>query len=673
MTNVTVSGNSATRGGGLFSNGKSTLENVTVSGNSAKDGGGVYSGGQSITLVNVTVSGNSASQSGGGLENESGTTSLTNTIVAGNTGGDVGGNAVSSTYSLIGGSPLLAPLGDYGGPTLTMPPLPRSLAIDGGTTAGAPAFDQRGFALGDKVDIGAVQLQGASTLVVTATGDAGAQEGEFDLRGAVNEANIQSGAQTITFAPSVFSTSQTITLTGGQLVLSNPASTTITGPGANLLSVSGNHASRVFDVNGGSTSISGLKITGGSATGGGGLYNSTNLSLSNVTIGGNSALSGGGLFNKGTVWLTDVTISNNSAVGAGGLFSDGPASLTNVTVSGNSASQFGGGLYNYLSNMSLTNVTVSGNTATRGGGGLETYLGTTSLSNTIVAGNTGGDVGGNAVSSTNSLIGGSPLLAPLGNYGGPTQTMALLPGSPAIGGGRTTGAPGTDQRGVARSGREDIGAFQSQGFVVTITGGNNQTTPVGTAFPTPLQVTVTSTHGEPVAGGVVSFTDPTTGASATLSGNSAVIAGNGTASVDATANATAGSYTVSASTGLGSANFGLTNSAAQGSSQVAKSMTSSGAAAVQLADANDTITPGTIGDDVSTGEAGETVLASTVPSSRPGSGTVGLTLDEAGGSIRPADVLEGSGDSPRRIVILRQASASPAASTRLKLIFDTIE
>jgi RTX calcium-binding nonapeptide repeat (4 copies) len=559
LTDVTVSGNFADAGGGLFSNGPSTLINVTVSGNSATEGGGLYISSNTMSLTNVTVSGNSAT-GGGGLSANGGATTLTNTIVAGNTkGGDVSGRAISSTNSLIGGNPMLAPLGDYGGPTLTMPPLPVSPAIGAGTSTGAPTTDERGFARGATIDIGAVQHQTTTTLVVAVTGDAGAPAGKFDLRGAVNVADIQQGPQTITFASTVFIRPQTITLTGGQLVLDNPALTTITGPGANLLTISSNHASRVFDITGGPAALSGLTITGGSAASGGGMYNSSgNLSLTNVTVSGNSATVGGGLFNHGTATLTDVTISGNSATAGGGLFSNGPSTLTNVTVSGNS-SQNGGGIYNYGSTMSLINVTVSGNSA-NSGGGLMNYLGTTSLFNTIVAGNTaGGDVAGSAVSSTNSLIGGNPLLAPLGFYGGSTETMPLLPGSPAIGGGTATGAPTTDQRGVARTGRVDIGAFQSQGFNIIVTAGNNQSTAVGTAFRNQLSVTVSSSNGEPVAGGVVSFTGPASGASATFTGNPAVIGANGFASVGATASGAPGTYTVTASTGLSSAGFTLTN------------------------------------------------------------------------------------------------------------------
>ncbi len=91
------------------------------------------------------------------------------------------------------------------------------------------------------------------------------------------------------------------------------------------------------------------------------------------------------------------------------------------------------------------------------------------LTNTIVAGNTGGDVSRPlAAASTHNLIGGNPLLAPLSNYGGPTQTMLPLLGSPAINAGVSgAGIPTTDQRGLDRVGAIDIGAVESQGFTTS--------------------------------------------------------------------------------------------------------------------------------------------------------------------------------------------------------------
>src|SRR5262249_60019976 len=88
-----------------------------------------------------------------------------------------------------------------------------------------------------------------TTLEVNPTADgAGAGPGQLSLRQAVNLANALATPGTIGFDPAVFAGPQTITLTAGPLVLTDPASTTITGPGASLLTVSGNMAGMVFDI-----------------------------------------------------------------------------------------------------------------------------------------------------------------------------------------------------------------------------------------------------------------------------------------------------------------------------------------------------------------------------------------------------------------------------------------
>jgi hypothetical protein len=160
----------------------------------------------------------------------------------------------------------------------------------------------------------------------------------------------------------------------------------------------------------------------------------------------------------------------------------------------------------------------------------------------------------------------SPGLAPLATYGGPTKTMALLPGSPALGAGTGASGVATDERGSKLDAPDsDIGAYQSQGFTITVVGGSGQSATIDTAFAKALSVVVTANDpNEPVAGGVITFLVPSSGASVALSSEPVAIGKGGAASVTAKANSTAGSYTIEASTSGDStpADFGLTNTQA---------------------------------------------------------------------------------------------------------------
>ena len=201
--------------------------------------------------------------------------------------------------------------------------------------------------------------------------------------------------------------------------------------------------------NRGTLTLTDCTVSGNSAGRGGGVCNYGTLTLTDCTVSGNSAAIGGGLSNEGTLTLTDCTVFGNSASRyCGGLDNLGTLTLTDCTVSGNSA-VIGGGLYNsWGGTMTLTGCTVSGNSASSGGG-LNNNLGTATLEDTILAGNTG--TGGSAsditgteasgVTGTYNLIGTggsggitdgpngnivltgltSLGLAPLGNYGGPTE------------------------------------------------------------------------------------------------------------------------------------------------------------------------------------------------------------------------------------------------------------
>jgi hypothetical protein len=271
----------------------------------------------------------------------------------------------------------------------------------------------------------------------------------------------------------------------------------------------------------GIVSFSGLTISNGAATAsnnlGGGVWNSSTgtVNLSNCAVTGNSADTGGGISNStGTVNIAGCTVSSNSTIGsAAGVFNDGGrVNVTNSTVSDNFAGINGGGIHNNSGGIVMvTNCTVSGNSALGSGGaavggGLYNQAGEITVKSSIVALNkvvtAGPDVIGDFISAGFNLIGkrdgstgftaatdqtgtiASPLdpmldTAGLHENGGPTRTIAILVGSPAIDKGTSTGLTGnlpTDLRGAGfsrtfddpsianASGGDgtDIGAFELQ-------------------------------------------------------------------------------------------------------------------------------------------------------------------------------------------------------------------
>ena len=602
LTDCAVSGNSASgNGGGLYTCGYGTtsLTDCTISGNfTSGNGGGVASSLGTTTMTGCTVSDNSASGSGGGVLNFFGTTALSDCTISGNSAGANGGGL----YDFVGTTILND--GNFSG----------NDADNGGGLFdffGTGTLANCSFSGNTAALSGAGLYSNGSYLTLT--------YGSFsDNSAALNGGGLyNNGGGTVTLDDGSFSGNFAGDNGGG--VDNMSATTTLIG-----VTVSGNSASHgggLADF-GGTTGLTNCAISGNSGTYGGGLYNfNGTTALTNVSVSGNFASTGGGLCNEGgSATLTNSSVTGNSAIsGGGGVYNDlgtatlvncsvsdndastgggvgndnhGTTTLTNCTVSGNSASANGGGVDNGSAGTSaLTNCTVSGNSAGVEGGGIDNESGVVSIGNTIVAANTGTDTGPDAVGIFASLgnnlieeVDGSSgwvdsdligteahpldaLLAPLGNYGGSTQTMALLPGSPAIDAGNNALIPAgvtTDQRGLPRivNGVVDIGAFESSGFTIAVTSGSDQSADVLTAFSAPLVATVTANNpSEPVAGGLVAFTSPQSGPSATLTGNPATISANGTVSVGATANAIGGNYTVMATAnGISdSASFSLTN------------------------------------------------------------------------------------------------------------------
>ena len=364
-----------------------------------------------------------------------------------------------------------------------------------------------------------IVLQGTPTVyTVDLATDAGTSTGpdSGDLLYVITQANANStsGGSEIQFDPTVFNAAmpQTITLTAPLALQETGGPEVIDGPGAAVLTISGGNANQVFSVAAGSTaSIAGLSISGGNASGnGGGIDNAGTLTLSNLAITGNTATSGGGIQNEvtGVLTLSGCTLSANTANGpGGGIDNAGTLSVTNSTLTGNSAIT-GGAIWS-AGPGTFINATVAYNnvnsTSDDGGGMYLTAGSSTALYNTIVVLNTAGtgllapanDIdnsgGGSLVpTSANNLIGkggagglvaGGDLANQIGvtdpgldtglkSNGGPTQTIALVEGSPAIDAGSASivgvAVPTVDQRGALRGPlginagpTVDIGAYEA--------------------------------------------------------------------------------------------------------------------------------------------------------------------------------------------------------------------
>jgi len=528
LMNSTVSGNSAISGGGYSGVTGYKLwatmlaANTTFSNNTAVQSGGGITGNNDVDLRNCTVSGNSCTApdgEGGGVY--SAALRLENSIVAGNTastGSQISGySLVEAGTNFTSGDPMLAPLSDNGGGTLTMRPLPGSPVLNAaGNPPDQPATDQRGKRriTAGAMDIGAFEEQEILVNTLVDEND-GIGVGGISLRDAV--ALNQTGVfERIGFVPSL--SGGTILLGGTNIFSSAPVNIDASDlPGG--ITVSGNHASGVFRLLFGGGSIRGMTITGsaGSAiTVGDALLNLTDCILQgntttgsggaldvqaslggfaiirNCTFADNSAsLNGGAISNTAIINVWNSTFTGNHAGGVGGAISSGMYRsgmvCINSTFAGNSASGNGGAIH--AASFELIHSTLSGNSSTGGtGGGLASFspvdmdprIGAT-ITNSIIAGNTATsqpDLSGtiNALYGTN-FIGGNPLLAPLANYGGKTRTMPPLPGSPVIDGAVILPATppfdgsfytnlGTDQLGHARPSGPlpDIGAVEAFPF-----------------------------------------------------------------------------------------------------------------------------------------------------------------------------------------------------------------
>jgi CSLREA domain-containing protein len=337
--------------------------------------------------------------------------------------------------------------------------------------------------------------------------------GNCTLRDAIAAASSVSEAN-IVFSTTVFPTSAqtTIQLTPayGSLTVAGYG-VTITGPGANLLTVNANgsssHELSVFTVDSGATAtLYGMTITGGYANFGGGVYNQGRLTVLASAVSGNTGVSGGGIENSGGALAVErSTISGNTAyIQGGGINSEGSAPTATIlesTLYGNNDGgslqngEGGGGILCATGTMTIAGSTIWGNADSSKnstdsfGGGIIAGCALT-LSNSIVANNTSPhsspnianqytDGGGNLIGGESSGIAqvngtGATITMSGPQYNGigaTVETLIPLPGSPAICAGQSSLIPSgttTDERGYplstpsyCSSGQVDSGAVQT--------------------------------------------------------------------------------------------------------------------------------------------------------------------------------------------------------------------
>ena len=288
-------------------------------------------------------------------------------------------------------------------------------------------------------------------------------DGVTTLREAINQANADAGEDLIVFERSVFSNPQTITLSGTELDITHNLD--IIAPrdpltGEDLVTVSGNKASRIFEIESGATvSIDGLIVADGQVTddNGGGIKNSGILTLDSSIVRNSKenptfvkSSVGGAIYNTGTLTVNNSTISNNSFIYnsfpystgglpasgyGGGILNGGSLTVNNSTISNNGSGLIdskGGGIYN-TGVLSLNNSTVSGNSVrgystvnVRGGGIFNTTTGILTISNSTISDNSA--IG--AIPTQNGGYGGG-----IDNSGSLTVSNSTLSGNRSIYGG----------------------------------------------------------------------------------------------------------------------------------------------------------------------------------------------------------------------------------------------
>jgi hypothetical protein len=405
LTNTTFTGNTSTGlGGAVASAGVVNVSGGTFAGNSAPSGGGLYNNTGTLTVTNATLTNNASSNQGGAVFQQAGTTNLNGSVVSGNTATALGGGV-----AIVGGA----------------------LNTTGGSISGNTAANGGGLYNGGTTVIDGTTLDdnaGSGTAAAN-TGNAGAIYNALNL------------------------TVKNASLSGNKVTASTNANPGISGYGGAVFSANlANNLSPVLDFT--DTAIDGGGVSGGNAVFGGAIAvyqntfaagSTTKITGNGLTLSGNVAQAAGGIYSYGSVTLNDSTLDQNKAThasaGYGGALYLGAIAGTSPTVvlddtdvTANTAAVAGGGailgagltttirngsrvnantaptggaLYN-ASALTVRNSHVDNNTASVNGGGLYTLTPAT-VSDSTINDNSAAFLGGGLVAGAQVTVTGGAI------------------------------------------------------------------------------------------------------------------------------------------------------------------------------------------------------------------------------------------------------------------------
>lgn len=442
ISDSVITGNMASRGGGIHAIGALVADNVLITDNDGRDGGGINGTGV-VTITNSTVSNNRF----GGIF---GAGTIANSTIRDNVGKGVYGAATITNSEISNNS------GGGVGYVRTIDDTTIRNNSCGGVYVAhrTEIIDSRIIA---NTMTGACEGSGAGIV----------NDGTVIVDNSVIEGNIAGRRGGGIYHALPQNRTGTVTIRNGSRIVGNRANGPVVTD-EKPVNGGGGILAYGYTVNADdppSIIVTDSTIADNHATDrGGGVYlHATNATFTNTTVSGNQAGGRGG----------GIAIETGSAYAASTI------PITNTTISGNIA-QDGGGIWSGLyytsgGNLTLTNVTLAGNST-----GIVAGLYRVTARNSVFA-NTGANCSRSLTSDDHNLSSDTtctsftqphdrtntdPKLGPLANNGGLTQTHALLPGSPAIDAGGTSanGCPATDQRGIARPQGTacDIGAFEAQ-------------------------------------------------------------------------------------------------------------------------------------------------------------------------------------------------------------------